>query len=1484
MIGPNLNEIDPGQPISVLFFNDVTFQFSPDFPPETLGRDYFARTNFELDPQLFTGQNPNDAGVIAVLEDRVTGDEFRVTSIGLAPKDGPPNRPGTGDEDQNDGAGVNQQSRTEFAEALRDTIHALPPVANDIFLIDFESGLRDFPQEAFFQNGNQRSSDDTDLWNESDGGFTQRDAPIGFSSSNTFTHHADAAYHINSIVASDGAPLDPLGVGAFPSDPSVLVFRQNDPVVIFEFDPGGRRLERAATPQDAVDIIENVGMPKAEIFINADGSFQVETHTPLLAFTVGNDLDFPSAVTHTQIVDLEVTLTGSDQAVLAASYDTVSVINFTVNGSENNDTIAGEEGNDVLRGFGGDDLLFTDQGSNHLDGGTGDDVIIGGDGQDTLVGGEGDDTLIGSEGDDLLTGGAGADTFLLLTDLGNDTITDFDLLEDTIDALSFSFEAFTSALQTAANGRAILTFDDGSTLTVQGDGVTPESLAGANLLLNPQANANTLLTGAPVISGLAQEDETLTVDVSAVADADGIVEGTQEIQWRRDGVDVAGATGDTYLLTQADVNAHMSVRFSYQDGAGKAESVLSAGTEAVANVNDFPVGILAIGGDPQVGNSLTALIETITDEDGIDESTITFQWNRFDSVGGPFEVIQGETGQSYVVTEEDLGKLIGVIYRYTDDFGNLGVRSSVPVRINAEPEGDIVLVGDIVEDTEITADISGVTDADGIEPGTEAFQWYVDAQPVSGATGQSFTPLQEHVSGILRVDYSFTDQNGSAELVQLNTFTAIANANDLPQGEVVLTGFESAGELLTADVSSVTDEDGIRPDAQTIEWRRADDPQGTNSQVIPGASGETYVTTEEDLGKFLTATFRYTDFFGTQEEVVSNAVSSNAPPVGDVLLLGTAEEDQILTADPSGVTDADGIEAGSEGYQWRRDGVDIEGATGETHILRQADVGFDISVLYTYVDGLGALQSVTSAALGPVGNVNDLPAGVISGFQFAEVGVPVEYDFSGISDEDGIDESTISYSWRRQDTSFTDQGAIEGATSNIYTPTEADRGFFLVPVFHYTDLFGTEESLDIRGPFLDQPASGVLAISGQVEQGATISADLTGIVEPDGIDEGTIEYQWLRDGVEIEEAEAEAYQVTAADVGSEISLRLDYKDLGRKSVSFTSEAIRALDPPLLVEGTPGPDSLPGGAGRDTILGLGADDRLIGGAADDLLDGGAGSDTGVFAGPQTSYSLTLSPTQALLTDRRAPEAGGQGTDTLLSIEFLDFDTEIDLFGGNPMNLSIFDGPTTLTAPQFSEIIELYIAYFNRAPDALGLFYWATEFANGFSIPDMAANFFGQPETQATYASVLDASGGLDITDVAKVGAFVTAVYNNVLGRGPDGPGFDYWVDQLQNVPAITPDVFILAIIGGAKFPSNPTEQTAIDQAYLATKSDLGASFAVIKGMSDIADATATMALFDGTDVGRDATLAAIEGHHADALDPITGDFLMPLVGVIDDPFA
>ena len=100
----------------------------------------------------------------------------------------------------------------------------------------------------------------------------------------------------------------------------------------------------------------------------------------------------------------------------------------------------------------------------------------------------------------------------------------------------------------------------------------------------------------------------------------------------------------------------------------------------------------------------------------------------------------------------------------------------------------------------------------------------------------------------------------------------------------------------------------------------------------------------------------------------------NDSPSGAPTITGTATEDEILTADTSGISDADGL--GAFSYQWLRDGVAIGGATASTYTLGDADVGAQISVEVSYTDGLGTAESVTSAQTASVTNVNDAPSDV----------------------------------------------------------------------------------------------------------------------------------------------------------------------------------------------------------------------------------------------------------------------------------------------------------------------------------------------------------------------------------------------------------------------------------------------------------------------------------------------------------------------------
>lgn len=306
-----------------------------------------------------------------------------------------------------------------------------------------------------------------------------------------------------------------------------------------------------------------------------------------------------------------------------------------------------------------------------------------------------------------------------------------------------------------------------------------------------------------------------------------------------------------------------------------------------------------------------------------------------------------------------------------------------------------------------------------------------------------------------------------------------------------------------------------------------------------------------------------------------------------------------------------------------------------------------------------------------------------------------------------------------------------------------------------------------------------------------------------------------------------------------------------------------------IQGSASGDLLRGRDDDQTFFGNDGDDTLIGGQGNDWLDGGAGTDMAQYAGVQSSYTLTIGAEGITLEDRRPDR---DGVDMLTDVELLDFDT--DLFGG-PFDLRVFGGAGRLSSEALTDLIELYIAYFNRAPDAVGLNFWGTALADGVSLEAIAGLFNGQNETRATYAADLSND------------AFATAVYANVLGRVADPAGLGFWIDQLDRA-TVSRDQFILAVLQGVNAPP-PADATAeflaqqqADRDYLSGKASLGALFAVHLGLSDVTTASEVMALFDGTSPGFDSAVAATNQHHATALDPFSGEFLMPLIGVLDVP--
>lgn len=289
-----------------------------------------------------------------------------------------------------------------------------------------------------------------------------------------------------------------------------------------------------------------------------------------------------------------------------------------------------------------------------------------------------------------------------------------------------------------------------------------------------------------------------------------------------------------------------------------------------------------------------------------------------------------------------------------------------------------------------------------------------------------------------------------------------------------------------------------------------------------------------------------------------------------------------------------------------------------------------------------------------------------------------------------------------------------------------------------------------------------------------------------------------------------------------------------------------------LNGSTGNDVLTAFAGNDRLVGSFGSDELDGGLGSDVLDGGPGIDTASFAGELKTFTLAATPEHVIVIDRSRPN----DVDTLISIEGM-------LFNGTDSQID----PTWLTTAarldeaRFVDLIEMYVAYFDRAPDGLGLQYWASRIVEGMSLSQIAKSFFVQPESLATFPSTMSTT------------QFVWQVYDNALGRAPDAGGLAYWVNDL-NSGAQTRDAFMLAVIYGARASTGNPQ----DAQYLANKGNVGGYFALELGLGDVNWAKSVMKNVDATAASVIAARTMADGFAV--LSQTTDPHLMvPLTGVI-----
>lgn len=677
-------------------------------------------------------------------------------------------------------------------------------------------------------------------------------------------------------------------------------------------------------------------------------------------------------------------------------------------------------------------------------------------------------------------------------------------------------------------------------------------------------------TGSVTISGTASQGQTLVV-MQDLADADGL--GEFNYQWHRAGVDIAGATSSSYLLTQSDVGSAISVTISYVDGGGTSESITSNATAVVANINDDPTGQVSISGTPSEDEVLTSS-HTLNDLDGM--GTITYQWY---ADGQP---IPNATFSAVRLSDAEVGSAISVTLSYTDGFGTMeSVTSESTSAVTGANTGslrDVTIFGDLVEGSNLLASyIVSLPNGEQLDQNDLSFQWLRGGLAIQGATSAVYVLTQDDVGAAMAVQVTYNDGVSPAETVASVESAPVTNVNDTPTGTVTIDGSLVEGQALFA-VNTLADEDGLGD--ITYQWY-------VGGVHVPTTPNNRILLVEDDVGKTVYVTASYTDAQGTQE-MVSSAVSV---PVADlnhtpvitvptaITYMDTAADDVFVetnfslqaTDDDQGDTLSYGILGGTEEMGSSR----LVGTYGSLVVVTATGS-------YTYFPDNDAIQMLTSDAN------EQFTLTVSDGTATAQTNLTVAVDavndlpFITSSDVATVPEGqsgtlTVTAEDRDSDTlSFSLSGGVDQAFFQIDANT-GQLQFVNAPDFENPQDDGADNVYKVEVTASDPLGGSVsqvvsvevtdvqelvlnVQISGQSAQGQTLSATSLGLTGE------SLSYQWYVDGEKLEGETGATLKLGYAEIGKKVHVEVEYGDVaGRMMLTSGVTAPITGDLPVIVD-------------------------------------------------------------------------------------------------------------------------------------------------------------------------------------------------------------------------------------------------------------------------------------------------------------------------------
>ena len=650
---------------------------------------------------------------------------------------------------------------------------------------------------------------------------------------------------------------------------------------------------------------------------------------------------------------------------------------------------------------------------------------------------------------------------------------------------------------------------DGSTVKIKVTVTSPDESATTRYTV-------TLRQRVPMITGTARVDETLTVDTSAITDPDGLANASFTYQWVRSDRNaysaIVGATGATYVLVDEDEGNAIRVRVFFTDDAGNDEMRSSPTTPTVR----LPENMIVWESELTAGQQNDVL-------------PVVSGYSIYGDLGGnliPDKFVID--GTSYEI-------------RYL-----VQSRESLWLSLNRELPADFTLrVGDSTYFGSASMDLETVD---------MAGYWWSSVSP-EWLEGDTLDVSLIIHPGIVLGDRQKAPVTGSFR----NTPSEHGGSEDFSFRIYFSEGVATTAEALRERVLSVS--------GGTVSSVKAVGDENTiwTVSITPDSRGTAVtIEVEPDLNCELSNAICTPDGrrLVNQMEFMVEAREWHAP-TGAPTISGRVEVGETLTVDTSGIADGDGLTGATFSYQWvSYDGkadTDIQGATDATYTLVSADEGRAYRVRVSFTDDAGYAESLNSA-LAVSERPYRLATAVTDGTVVLTWKLPAGWPYTSIyrilrnRPELGETEPLVYVERIR-------------ARSNTFTDANVEPEVLYVYRVNGVDYFGypqaASEPVEVRAtettPAENSPATGAPTISGTVQVGETLTADVSGIADADGLESTTFAYRWITsDGgtdTDVAGATGSTYSLTDSEAGKDAKVRVSFTDDAGNSETLTSEAV-----------------------------------------------------------------------------------------------------------------------------------------------------------------------------------------------------------------------------------------------------------------------------------------------------------------------------------------